>query len=174
MNHEPWRNGVNDVKLSRPMSSHERITNSVSGDNHRTTPKKRHFISNDLSAYLWFKLIEAPSGVLAKESKIVLTKFRQRCIYVISGISMWIFLCICLSFYFSWRNLDGADVPESEILSDTFRSLSANSLGIFFDQMTRRWNIGPPFLLSTLPTCFREEILILHPESLFPGDWGLD
>ena len=99
---------------------------------HRTTPKKRHFMSNNLSAYLWFKLIEAPSDVLAKESRIVLT-FCQRCIYVISGISIQIFLWICLSFYFSWRNLDGADVPVSEILSDTFISSSADSLGIFFD-----------------------------------------
>ena len=36
------------------------------------------------------------------------------------------------SFYFSWRNSDGADVPVSEILSDTFITLSADSLGIFF------------------------------------------
>ena len=99
---------------------------------HRTTPKKRHLISNNLSAYLWFKLIEAPPGVLAKESEIVLTKFHQRCICVISGISMRIFLCFCFAIYFLWRSSDGADVPVNEILSDAFISLSADSLGIFF------------------------------------------
>ena len=45
---------------------------------------------------------------------------------------MRIFLCFCLAIYFLWRNSDGADVPVSEILSDTFISLSADSLGIFF------------------------------------------
>ena len=125
---------------------------------HRTTPKKRHFISNDLSAYLWFKLIEAPSGVLAKESKIVLTTFRQRCIYVISGISMRIFLCICLSCYFSWRNSDGADVPVSEILSDTFTSLSGNSLGIFFADtranLIGKCNTRPDTRVYAIPGAF--------------------
>ena len=64
--------------------------------------------------------------------KLLRQNSARACICSISGISMLIFLCFCLSFCFSWRNSDGAEVPASEISSDTLITLSVNSLGILF------------------------------------------